>query len=208
MLDVHAPEHGINGPREFFLHLFTITVGLLIALGLEAGVEAVHHRNERKEAESLIRQEIAGNRDMIQQGAAGLQTEIAAMTKLLAALEQASDGKPAPLDEGELKFHEGPMQDSAWRTASTTGALSYMEYAEVQRFSDAYKEQDQLQAMEEVTLNDYLELVPILKNHGKDMTAARAKDALPYARSAMGHLSGMYFIGAGTLGTYEEALKK
>ena len=40
MLDVHAPEHGIHGMRDFFVHLLTITAGLLIALALEAGVEA------------------------------------------------------------------------------------------------------------------------------------------------------------------------
>ena len=55
MLDVHAPEHRIHGTRDFFLHLFTITIGLLIALGLEASVEALHHRHQRQEAETLIR---------------------------------------------------------------------------------------------------------------------------------------------------------
>jgi hypothetical protein len=208
MLDVHPPHEPVHGPRDFFLHLFTITIGLLIALGLEAGVEALHHRHQREEAEMLIRQEMAANRKAVVDGEPGLQTEIQAMTKVLGALEAASEGKPVAFEEGDLKFGEGPMQDSAWLTAATTGALSYMDYAEVQRFSSAYKEQEQLQAMEQVTLNDYLELVPILTHHGKDMTAARAKDALPFARSAMGHLSGMYFIGAGTLSSYDEALKK
>lgn len=50
MLDVHAPEHPIGGPRDFLVHLLTITVGLLIALGLENSVEALHHRHQRKEA--------------------------------------------------------------------------------------------------------------------------------------------------------------
>jgi len=111
------------------------------------------------------------------------------------------------LKEEELQFHEGPMQDSAWRTANSTGALSYMDYDEVEKFSDAYKEQDQLEAMEVQALNDYLQLVPVLAHHAKDMTPDRAKDALPFARSATGHLSGMYFIGVGTLGSYDAALK-
>lgn len=62
MLDVHPPEHGIHGIRDFFIHLLTITVGLLIALGLEATVEALHHRSERKEAEATLRQELTQNR--------------------------------------------------------------------------------------------------------------------------------------------------
>jgi hypothetical protein len=47
MLDVHLPHEPIHGTRDFFLHLFTITIGLLIAIGLEAMVEAVHHRHQR-----------------------------------------------------------------------------------------------------------------------------------------------------------------
>ena len=55
MLDVHPPEHGIYGVRDFFLHLLTISVGLLIALGLEASVEAIHHRHERNESQATPR---------------------------------------------------------------------------------------------------------------------------------------------------------
>ena len=45
MLDVHAPHESIHGWRDFFIHLATITIGLLIALGLEATVEWMHHRH-------------------------------------------------------------------------------------------------------------------------------------------------------------------
>ena len=210
MLDVHAPEHKINGTRDFVVHLLTITVGLLIALGLEAGVEAMHHRHQRKEAEAMIRQEISDNRKTLLNSAEGLKAEIAGMTTVLNMLDSVSDGQALPqgtLKEGDLHFSEGPMQDSAWRTASSTGALSYMDYAEVEKFSGAYKEQDQLEAMEVLTMNDYLQLVPVLSNHAKDMTPERAKDALPFARSAIGHLSGLYFIGVGTVGAYDAALK-
>ena len=39
MLDVHSPHKSPDSWREFFVHLATITIGLLIALGLEAAVE-------------------------------------------------------------------------------------------------------------------------------------------------------------------------
>jgi hypothetical protein len=210
MLDVHAPEHGIHGARDFFVHLLTITAGLLIALGLENAAEAVHHRHQRKEAEAMIRQEIQENRQAVMDGAQALKDEIAGMTKALDMLDAMSAGQKFPkgtIKEEELHFRQGPMQDSAWRTAGSTGALSYMDYAEVEKFSQAYKEQDELQATSEQALNDYLLLMPVLARHGRDMTPERAKEALPFARSAAGHLSGMYFIGAGTLGSYDAALK-
>ena len=63
MIDVHVPEHRIGGVRDFLIHLSTITVGLLIALSLEAGVEMIHHRNERIEAEEKIIGELSKNRE-------------------------------------------------------------------------------------------------------------------------------------------------
>ena len=207
MLDVHAPEHGIGGVRDFFIHLLTITVGLLIALGLENAAEAMHHRHDRKEAEALIRQEIAANRKVIVDGEAEFKTELDGMTRVLHTLDDMAQGQPGMLEEKDFQFHQAPMQDSAWRTASSTGVLSYMRYEEVQRFSDAYKEQDQLDAMEQLTLEDYLELMPLLSHFGGKITPERAKEALPYARRAVAHLNGMYFIGKGTYGSYTDALK-
>jgi hypothetical protein len=207
MLDVHPPEHRIGGFRDFTIHLLTITAGLLIAIGLEQSVEALHHRHQRKEAESLIRGEIQDNQKALGERAQELRVELADMSDVLKTLESIQNSQPKKLEMKKLKFSEGPIQDSAWRTASTTGVLSYMDYGEVESFSDAYKEQDQLQAMEQLALNDYLQLAPILQSAGGNVDADQAKEALPYARSAMGHLSGMYYIGIGTLGAYKEALK-
>ena len=207
MLDVHAPDHTPQGPRDFLIHLLTITAGLLIALGLEASVEAMHHRHQRKEAEALIREELKSNGEKIEQGEQEFKDELAGMNLVLQSLESMSQGKAAVLNEKAFVFHQAPMQDSAWRTASSTGALSYMDYAEVERFSDAYKEQDQLETMEKQTLDDYLMLMPILSHHGKDMDPERAKQAMVYARQAVAHLNGMYFIALGTMGSYHEALQ-
>ena len=210
MLDVHAPEHGMSSPRDFFLHLFTITVGLLIALGLEAGVEALHHRHQREEAESLIRREIQNNLNALHEGAPGAMAELRQMTHVLETLEARTRSEPGVLHESDFSFHESPMQDAAWRTASSTGALAYMDYAEVERFSDAYKEQELLQGMEEQALEDYLQLLPILShNHRYGVVdPEQAKEAIPYTRHIIAHLNGMLDVGAGTLGTYEAALKQ
>ncbi len=39
MLDVHPPHHAANSWRDFFIHIATIVVGLLIAVGLEQAVD-------------------------------------------------------------------------------------------------------------------------------------------------------------------------
>lgn len=208
MLDVHAPHHRIGDVREFFLHIFTITVGLLIALGLENAVEALHHRHQRKEAEANIRQELRQNQKLLTEKGPEVSQEGKQMLALLAALEDHSAGKPLPsASQLKVTFSETPIPDAAWRTASTTGVLNYMDYDEVQAFAEAYKQQEMLQGAEENALNDYLEFIPVLQIHGENLTPEQAKEALPVVRHAIAHLNGMLALGQGTLGAYREALK-
>jgi hypothetical protein len=61
MLDVHPPHHAANTWRDFFIHIATIVVGLLIAVGLEQVVEAIHHRTERRELIREMREEADAN---------------------------------------------------------------------------------------------------------------------------------------------------
>ena len=210
MLDVHPPEHGIHDTRDFLVHLFTITIGLLIALGLEAGVEAVHHRHQREEAETLIRREIQNNLTRLRGDAPQSTTELHQMTSVLQTLEARAQSQPGVLNEKDFIFREAPIQDAAWRTANSTGVLDFMDYAEVERFSEAYKEQALLQTMEEQALEDYLELLPILAHHGSDgsVSPEAARDAIPYTRRIVAHLNGMLDVGGGTVGAYEAALEQ
>jgi hypothetical protein len=53
-MEVHAPEHGIRTWRDFFVHMGTICLGLLIALGLEQVAEAVHHAHQRAELREAL----------------------------------------------------------------------------------------------------------------------------------------------------------
>lgn len=43
-MEIHPPQHGIQSWREFLLHMTTIVLGILIAIGLEQTVEWVHHQ--------------------------------------------------------------------------------------------------------------------------------------------------------------------
>ena len=112
-----------------------------------------------------------------------------------------------PTKQIKVAFNEQPIPDAAWRTASSTGVLDYMDYEEVEAFADAYKQQEMLQTAEENALNDYLEFIPILHVHGDNLTPEQAKEAVPIVRHAIAHLNGMLALGQGTLGAYEQALK-
>jgi hypothetical protein len=57
MLDVHPPHHPVHAWRDFFVHIATITVGLLIAVGLEQSIEAIHRQRERNELRESLNRE-------------------------------------------------------------------------------------------------------------------------------------------------------
>lgn len=209
MLDVHPPEHRIGGTKDFFLHLFTITCGLLIALGLENAAEAIHHYHERTEAEESIRHELAQNRSDATAAAAGLKLEIQNIRATLAYVQARSENRSADANIN-LTFHEGTLENAAWNTAVSTGTLRLMPQQEVERFAAAYKEQDLLQTTAEQALNDYLELqsfAPATRTSTLDLPPSTAQAALPYVRHTLAHLEGMYAVGVGLLNAYDRALE-
>jgi len=57
MIDVHAPHGGLHTWKDFWIHLGTIALGLLIALGLEQTAEWVHHLHQRHQLEEDLRTE-------------------------------------------------------------------------------------------------------------------------------------------------------
>ena len=61
VLDVHPPHSPTHTWKDFFIHIATITVGLLIAIGLEQSVEAIHQHHQREFLEEQMLQEAEGN---------------------------------------------------------------------------------------------------------------------------------------------------
>ncbi|MGA2439213.1 MAG: hypothetical protein ABSF57_11980 [Acidobacteriaceae bacterium] len=211
MLEVHPPGHAIYGMREFFLHLLTITIGLLIALGLEASVEALAHRHQRIEAEATIRRELDVNRHKIDVAGRGIESELKGLVVVLNYLAARQQGKPGDLTGATINFSEGPLQDAAWRAAASTGVLSYMDYTAAEKYAVAYKEQDLYETMQQQTLDGYLQLGSFIPNGfdpAKDtVTKEQADAALPIVRQTIAHLQGMADIRLGALSAYQQALR-
>ena len=62
MLDVHPAHHAVSTWRDFFIHIATIVLGLLIAIGLEQTVESLHHRHQRHQLEEDCARKVSGTR--------------------------------------------------------------------------------------------------------------------------------------------------
>jgi hypothetical protein len=142
MLDVHAPHESIHGWRDFFIHLATITLGLLIALGLEATVEWFHHRHEVAETREALATELRENEGRFRANTGYFHTESAMLENnllVLRYLQQHPGAKPGDLP-GVLLWNSNNarMESSAWKTATVTGITAYMPQDEVMKTAELY----------------------------------------------------------------------
>jgi len=65
-MDVHGVEGPLHSWKDFFLHLATITIGILIALSLEGILEWSHHRSLVREARESLNSEMRDNQTEIE----------------------------------------------------------------------------------------------------------------------------------------------
>jgi hypothetical protein len=136
MLDVHAPHGTVHTWKDFFIHLATISIGLLIAIGLEQTVEYIHHRQQRKDLEEDLLQEAIKNKSLI---ARDMSVE-AVIPWLDAAISLA---RSAPSRTGVVSFSVPPVpcyagmvgtlsaryfapSDAVWAAAKDSGLIAVL----------------------------------------------------------------------------------
>lgn len=138
MHEVHAPHGAIHTWKDFLLHIATITIGLLIAIGLEQTVRYVHHLNQLQRAREELSLEAAEN----VQGAQRNQAQISEIDAKLArnmALLRAIQVSHAPLAKPlDYSWNFRRPRDGAWQTAKQSGTLDLMPHAELQNFAHLY----------------------------------------------------------------------
>ncbi|HEY4011310.1 MAG TPA: hypothetical protein VGM11_14240 [Acidobacteriaceae bacterium] len=209
MIDVHAPEHRISGRRDFFVHLFTITIGLLIALGLENAAEAWHHRHQRNEAEATVREELRHNRQHLKETDFVLTKEIDSLTAAMAFLQARSAGKPASIAGISLGYTMPHLENASWRTANAIGVVQYMPYDLVQRLAEAYDDQDLLVQMQMDTLKSYVRLNSYVaaNTDPSSLGEDQVRSAMVDVRNTMVQLGAMRDVRRDLITSYDAALK-
>jgi len=155
MLDVHAPHQSVHTWKDFSIHIAAITIGLLIALGLEATVAWVHHRHQARQALEQLKQEFDQNRLVLasdmRSGALDERNHRAA----LAVLRRLRLGARGPDDR--LIFVRGfePFIATAWKVSHESGAAAYLPYDTLAGFDEIYEAQ---QRINDTAMTVYAEL--------------------------------------------------
>ena len=153
-MDVHPAHQAPRTWREFFLHLVTITIGLFIALTLQAGVESLHHLHLVREARENLRREIQINRNHYAENVQTIEKNRRQLARDLDQLRDLRSGKPIEKNALAWGWDWNGYIDASWKTARDTGAVSYMSFDLINAYSELYFQQDYVNAQALAIIND------------------------------------------------------
>ena len=209
MLDVHPPHEKMHGFKDFLLHLLTITIGLLIALGLEGYAEHWKQRELKKDADTKLRQEIRDNAQEIASVHKANASEQANLKRIVDFLSARKKKEPYDTRQIRLDFTLGDLKSASWKTAAATGALGFMEYDQVQRYSAVYQLQDKYSALQDQTIDEFLQLQAyfIYGFDPEKITPVDGGSPELDTRRALVHLTAMDQVGTALASEYDAVLK-
>jgi len=180
MLDVHAPHQKVHTWKDFLIHIAAITIGLLIALALEATVEWRHHKHEAQEALARLAQEVVHNRlvleDDMRLGDATEKNHRAA----LAVLRRARSHALRPDDHLVFVRKYSRLNSSAWTVVRESGAGRYIPYEVMARYAEIYETQELVNEMASSIYADLQKAISVLNTEQADSNRAE-EDRLQHA---------------------------
>ncbi|MGD0797986.1 MAG: hypothetical protein ABR910_09700 [Acidobacteriaceae bacterium] len=144
-MDVHPPHAGIHTWKDFWIHLGTITAGLLIAVALEQAVEGLHHLRQRHQLEEDLRAEAAKNILTLDHNYRNLDTNMAWASQVRDTVNamHASGGKiklPYPPRPDISRITITMPSSTAWASAQASALVDLLPREEAKMYDRAYYE--------------------------------------------------------------------
>ena len=138
MLDVHPPHEKVHSWTQFFIHIAAITIGLLIAIGLEQTVEYFHHRHQLREARRELSVEAEDNRGQLTKNLQAARTMTAELDANIALL-RATQTSPAKIGSRLVYNWIGAWPlDGTWQAVKQNGSLGLMPHEELHSYTYLY----------------------------------------------------------------------
>jgi len=136
--DIHPSHPAIHTWRDFFVHISTIVIGLLIAIGLEQSVEYIHHRHQLQEARRELLKEVDENRRIVEFNIESTRKAASALDADIAIL-RAPQSLRSPIPEKlDYSWEPWDTRDGTWQAAKQSGSLSLMPHDELRRYAHVY----------------------------------------------------------------------
>jgi hypothetical protein len=138
-MEIHAPHQRVESLKDVLVHLAIVTIGILIALGLEGIVEWQRHKELAAEARANIRSEIKENRGKLADLLKDLPRFGDEQTQVIRFIENILAHRPNKTNTLSLSWRLTSLLDSSWATAQSVGAVSFLPYRDVKKFAEVYE---------------------------------------------------------------------
>jgi hypothetical protein len=139
MLDVHTPHETTRTWKDFFIHVAIITIGLLIAIGLEQTVALVHHRHLNQQLEQQMRAVFISDLQLDENNYKLLSDFRAYLVELRAAIDarvhgQSSVQSPSPNDSRMAVFLINPNL-APYESAKENGSVAWLASSSIRLYN-------------------------------------------------------------------------
>ena len=156
-MDIHKPK-AAHSIREFLIEIGTIVCGILIALGLEQGIEYVHHRAAEMDARAAIEGEMARNVGYLLQREKQKDCIPARLGELRVRLSAVIDGQQWRKPGWVGRPGNWTMEDTRWQAITKGGIAAMLSAREIERYSYLQSRFPTILAEETVEQTDWAEL--------------------------------------------------
>jgi hypothetical protein len=119
-----------------------ITAGLLMALLIDNLIEVRRQNNLVAEAHAAIAAEIADNAKQLDNSLPSLDSVEATLNKMLQAIDEILTNGTTTFTCCDFGLIPPRLTRASWESAERTGALGYMDYAQVREYASLYAAQD------------------------------------------------------------------
>jgi hypothetical protein len=154
-MEIHAPSGPTQSFKDFAIHILIVTIGILIAFGLEGVRESWRESKAVAEARLSLQEQLRFNQQQLVQELVMVKKANSDLDRVLAHLSELAK-TPAVLRTQvmniSLGFHF--FMTTAWDSALASGVLAHMDRAELLRFDDPYTSIKNYQDAEKLTLPD------------------------------------------------------
>ena len=135
-MEIHGPEGPTNSFKDFAIHIVIVTIGILIALGLEGIRETIYIHRTVRDARENFHVELVGNRRNLDRELKNDKETLIKLDQIIADLPKLRKD-PATLRDRVAKIYPSGyfFSSSRWESALSTGALGHMSVDEVNHYA-------------------------------------------------------------------------
>jgi hypothetical protein len=141
MIEVHPPHENVHTWRQFLIHIAAITIGLLIAIGLEQTVVYCHHRHQLQEARRELAAELEENRRILAKNLDAVRKMKVDLDADMALLRTAQTSL-APIGSKLVYGLDNIYwpKDGTWQAVKQNGSLGLMAHDELHYYVYIYED--------------------------------------------------------------------